>query len=42
MTGENQTFAANCTKVSFAESMLSSPDTSYSGNVPPPSDLETP
>jgi hypothetical protein len=38
--GGNQTFAANCTKVSFAESMLST-DTSYSGGVPPLSDLET-
>lgn len=38
--GGNQTFAANCTKVSFAESILST-DTSYSGDAPPLSDLET-
>lgn len=36
----HKTFAANYTKVSFADSMLST-DTSYSGGVPPLSDLET-
>ena len=40
--GGNQTLAANCTKVSFAESRLSSPDTSYSGNLLQLSDRETP